>query len=221
MSFLGNFNKNMVQIAAHDPRFQISPPSPAYPEKESGVCLIVGTHPSALDDAEAALLKYPSAKVCGVNEAPALIPCDHLATCHPDKLVRFIELHDRTWDGRYRIPTLHIQNLWDKDLTPIGCFNWRHNFGGGSAIFAAVCMIGLGFDLVILCGCPIDGGGGYAMQTHPGTLEDPRLGDMSPEHSMIKAWHSSIDAMIETAPHIAGKIRSMSGHTKERFGGIA
>lgn len=220
MSMLQNFNKNRVHIAAHDRRFEILPPSPRYPEKERGVCLIVGTHPSAHDDVDAALRKYPSAKICGVNEAAALLPCDHLATCHPDKLIKFLEIHDRTWEGRYRIPTLHIQNVWAKDLTPIGCFNWQHNFGGGSGIFAAICMIGLGFDLVILCGCPIDGGGGYAMPTHASTPEDPRLGDMTAAHSMVQAWHNSIDAMIEHAPQVAGKIRSMGGHTKERFGGI-
>lgn len=221
MSFLGNFNKNMVQIAAHDPAFTLLPPSPLYPKQESGVCLVVGTHPNAQAEVDAALRKYPSAKLCGVNEAPALIPCDHLATCHAEKLVSFLEIHDATWEDHYPIPVLHVQNVWQKDLTPLACHNWQHNFGAGSAIFAAACMIGIGFDLVILCGCPIDGGGGYAMRTHEGTLEDPRLGSMSPAHSMVKAWHQSIDAMIEKAPNIAGKIRSMSGYTQQIFGGIA
>lgn len=222
MNMLTRFNKNMVQIAAHNARYPAPKSSPRYPKKERGVCLVVGTHPCVSIDVDAALMKYPTAKICAVNEATALLPAAHLATCHGEKAEQFLQAHDEVWDDdRYPVPTLHIRDTGEAAAVKIPAFRWDINYGGGSAIFAAGVMVDIGFDLVILCGCPIDGGGGYALKTNAGTPHDPRLGFMHGGHSMVEAWQHSIRSLKENNPDIAGKIRSMSGFTRETFGGIA
>lgn len=220
MGMLENFNKKQNHIAAHDPSFLIKTASPPYPKKESGVCLIIGTHPCVTADIDAALLAYPDAKLCAVNDASKIVPCDHIATCHPEKIEQFLKAHFDAWDENYTDPDLHVRDINEARNVILPVYKWAHNYGGGSAIFAAVTMIAIGFERVILCGCPIDGGGGYAIPTHEGTPDDPRLGNMSPDHSMVSAWHFSMRAMIDRAPEISSKIRSMSGFTKQLFGGI-
>ena len=221
MAMLGLFNKNCVNVAAHDPKFPAPISSPRYPKQERGVCIIVGTHPCVNADVDAALAKYPNASICAVNEATALVPADHVATCHGEKIAHFLQMHEDVWDDvAYPLPVVHIRNAPEADGIRAPLYRWDMNYGGGSAIFAAGVMVEIGFDLVVLAGCPIDGGGGYALKTNAGTPHDPRLGFMHDGHTMVEAWQHSIRSLKENAPAVADKIRSMSGFTKEVFGGI-
>ena len=91
----------------------------------------------------------------------------------------------------------------------------------GSAPFAAAAMVMLGYDIVIFCGCPMTGGGGYAFEdTHKSTRDDPRIGFENEQHRMIKAWHRCMRLFKEQFPDMAARIRSMSGVTQEIFGGL-
>lgn len=204
---LANFGAN-VFIA---PALELNvTPCPA----ESGVCLIVGTAPCWREDYTAALAAYPDADVCLINEASRLgIPAKHFATCHPEKLDYFLEP-----DSGYLI---HVKDNEHGVNRP----HVRHNVttGASSAMFAAVVMASIGYELVILCGCPMNGGGGYSPDigvTHESTRDDPRVGFIGDKHPLIRLWHNCIAEMRESYPQICGKIRSMSGHTKEAFGGI-
>jgi hypothetical protein len=166
---------------------------------------------------------FQGAKVCAVNEATGLVKADHIATCHAEKLERFIGLHTATWGmtgDRHAPPTIHIRDM-DVQKTDRPHYAWRHNFGGGSAIFAAAALIAIGFETVIFCGCPMDGGGGYALRTHEATPDDQRVGYLNADSTMIQAWHLSMEALASGAPAIASRIRSMSGRTSEIFGGIS
>lgn len=188
---------------------------------ESGACIILGTHPCWEEDLAGALSKYPDAKICGVNEAPKLMKCDHLATCHGDKIDKFVKLHEERYPDSPR-PMIHLRdNMTCKQSEHIDHIKWPVRTMAGSGPFAAAAMVMMGYDPVIMCGCPMDGGGGYAFDdTHKSTRYDPRIGYESGEHNMIRSWHRCMKLFKEQFPDMAANIRSMSGVTKEIFGGM-
>jgi hypothetical protein len=185
---------------------------PFHAKNASGVCLVVGTHPCADKDIEAAARIYPGADVCAINDAIDLVPAKYLATAHPEKLDQFLQNVD------YPVE-IHTRGKMKRPLAREGEYVWTLNTGGGSALFAAAIMTAIGYDLVILCGCPMDGGGGYAVKKHESTIDDPRFGDLSPQHTLVQGWHGHLKRFKEQNK-AAEKIRSMSGKTKEIFGGI-
>lgn len=196
-------------------------PVPAYPRQESGVCLIIGTAPCWIEDVADALRKYPKADLCGVNEAFKLITCKHFATCHTERLQQWID--EMATQGP--LPSIHMGGEAGRsDLMP-DVFHWPDSrLGGTSAIFAAAAMLGIGYDMVILCGCPMNGGGGYATEiaenTHRSTYNDPRIGAMLPNHPALRQWQATLRGMHENLPDVAARIRSMSGFSKDIFGGV-
>jgi hypothetical protein len=214
------FNAGFNAIDIPPDALEFGDPDPPA-EKRAGACLIVGTHPCWSDDVDAALAQYPDAAICGVNEAGRLLPCEHLATCHGDKIESFVAMHKKTWP-QYDVPLLHFR---DNDIKPDQIKYHHHVWPvrtmAGSAPFAAAAMVMLGYEIVIFCGCPMTGGGGYAFEdTHKTTRNDPRIGFENEQHRMVKSWHRCMRLFQEQFPEMAGRIRSMSGTTQLIFGGL-
>ena len=193
--------------------------SPPYPEKHSGVCLIVGTHPCWEQDVEAARRIAPNADVCAVNEAVKLIKADHVATSHEGRIQLFASQHLARWGSNHQHPEFHFRSPQFKELRK-DAFAWDVTVGAGSAPFAAAVMTLIGYDMAIFCGCPMDGGGGYAMtETHKSTLDDPRFGLIDKNHLLVQSWKVALRNMPERIPTLTKKWRSMSGYTQQIFGG--
>lgn len=222
MGLLENFNTKHNYI--------ITPPAPievgsCRPEakKQKGVCVIIGTHPDWREDLEAVLAVHPKVDVCGINEAVRLIKCKHLVTAHRDKISDFIELHKKYHKGKY-LPLIHLQDIPvrdDSDRPKAKHHLWKIKTMAGSAPFAAAAMVLLGYEEVIMCGCPMTGGGGYAFEdTHKGDRFDPRIGYVNGDHNMLKSWHIAMVKFKKQFPKVANKISSMSGKTGEIFGGL-
>lgn len=211
------FNGGRVWIAPETTEIKATS-KPAHAKSASGVCLVVGSAPCVHRDVEEALLAYPDAKICAVNDAAGLVMADYLATCHGEKIEQFIGAHEKS-NNDMALPEIHVKDAHEV-TTERPCFRWTISIGAGSAPFAAAVMALIGFDLVILCGCPMDGGGGYAMPTHKSTPEDPRFGELDPSHSMVTTWKNQLEHMQEQHPELCSKIRSMSGHTQQVFGSI-
>ena len=221
MDFFTSFNKQPVFIAPETIEVEhIS--KPAYPKKVTGVCLVVGTAPCVHEDVEEALLAYPDATICAVNEAGALLPADYLVTCHGDKIEQFLELQENAFGifgDDNPMPELHMKDI-SEATTERPAYRWQISIGAGSAPFAAAIMALIGYELVIFCGCPMDGGGGYAMETHKGTDIDPRFGDLDQSHQLVRTWKDQLYHMKQDHPDLCDRFRSMSGFTKHIFGGI-
>lgn len=195
--------------------------SPKYPRQERGICFVIGTHPCWHDDYVEALttLGVDDYAVCAVNDAVELILADHIATCHGEKIEQFIEKHAHRWPDE-PLPTIHLRDV-ETAKTERSAYRWPVKMGASSAIFAAAVMVMIGYEKVILCGCPLAGGGGYANKTtHASTPDDPRIGFISPDSLMLQAWHDAMYHAKDDVPEITEKIRSMSGKTKQIFGGI-
>lgn len=170
------------------------------------VCLVIGSHPCWEDDYKAASVKYPNHKICAVNHATELVYADYLATSHGDQVWSFLK------DSKN--PTPHVIAM-DNDIAGDVEHKITTYSHGGSGPFAASAMIHIGFDLAVLCGCPINGSGGYATKRiNTGFMWD------RPEAPRIREWHRGMRSFKEKHPEYANKIRSMSGATKEIFGGI-
>ena len=156
---------------------------------------------------DAALKLYPDAAICAVNYATELVRCDYLATVHGNLVIHFLDAY------QYENDPIVIQQ--DNDISGAIGKKLHIPTHGGSAPFAAAAMVMEGFDLVIMCGCPITGEGGYAQ-----TRYETNLSWNNPNANRIKRWSSGMKDYKQNFPEIAGKIRSMSGNTKEIFGGI-
>jgi len=227
MTFLGplsNFNTKLAPNMWARPsnlEFELGSATPEYLKHERGVCLVIGTHPCWYDDfCNAVEIVGPDYAICAVNDAVELLRADHIATCHGEKIEQFIAKHEARWPGD-PFPIVHIRDT-EQAKTDRPCYRWKVRTWAGSAPFAAAVMVAAGYEQVILCGCPMDGGGGYAnLDTHTSTPEDPRIGVLSKQHGLVMAWHDAMRQMVEKIPHITDKIRSMSGATKHIFGGIS
>ncbi|MGB0817413.1 MAG: hypothetical protein ACPGQQ_00810 [Candidatus Puniceispirillaceae bacterium] len=217
MDFFNGFNASQNYLDVPPEALEFGDPTPPA-EKRSGACLVIGTHPCWADDVSKALEQYPDADLCGVNEAGRLTELDHLATCHGEKIDQFMA----HCEGQINLPLVHFRdNDVKPDSLPYAHHSWPVRTMAGSAPFAAAAMVMLGYDIVIFCGCPMDGGGGYAFKdTHKSTRDDPRIGFEDGKHRMIKSWHRCMRLFKEKYPEQAARIRSMSGVTQEIFGGL-
>lgn len=218
MDMLSRFNNSGIHLQPDRIEFEVGGVTPPYPFQHSGTCIVLGTHPCWQDDIHEFMDKRPhddGFHICGVNEAGKLMPLHHLATCHSEKADHFMSML-----GHQIPPKLHVRKLCRPIAVQHPSFMWDLKLSAGSANFAAMVMASIGYDLVVMAGCPMDGGGGYAFkETHRSTPEDPRIGGMKADHACIQTWHRAMKKMKEELP-IVGKIRSMSGATKRIFGGI-
>jgi len=185
--------------------------NPKHPKEKTGVVLVVGTHPCVHDDIEAAANKFPGADICAVNDATDLICADCVATVHPEKLDQFLEKQE--WLD------IHTREKMKRPDPRENEYVWNIKTGGGSGLFAVGVMLALGYEKVIMCGCPMDGGGGYATKKHDGSVEDPRIGELSSNAELVRGYHSHLKRFRDQCPD-ANRVRSMSGFTKKIFGGI-
>lgn len=215
MDLLSAFNANPHFIPK--PGSSLAVAGSDYPHQHSGIAIVVGTHPCWSDDYKEAAKKYPQHDIIAVNEAVRLVKAKHLVTAHNENLQLFIDAHKEKWGCLPDHVHVSDSNTSNNDIHK---HVWPASVSGGSAILAAAIAIRIGYERVILSGCPLSGGGGYPFPTHKGHIYDPRVGDIKSNHSLIKCWHNQMVQMKEDRPDIAGKIRSMSGFTKELFGGI-
>lgn len=155
------------------------------------------------DDIERARGVYPDAPVIAVNGAARLIPANFLVSMHP---VRFTGRGFR-WIARQQKFgtdfTVHAP-LYEPDM-PWVDYWWPDARGGGGSAWAARKVAWLmGFDPVVLCGCPLIAGPYidhrlYGMMTRENVVDDLCNGILAePE------WHEGVT--------------SMSGWTRELFG---
>lgn len=211
MSLLGQFNtgRNYLSQPIFAPTCNLDSVPPQI-KVGGGTCFVIGCHPCWQDDVRGAAKKYPNAKICLVNYAVELLPGDYIATVHGDQLPEYSKLYKGFW------PDAKEPVLIQRDMEPSSDIGHRIDARthAASGSFAAAAMAMIGFDLAIMCGSPIDGTGGYAQSTYfENDWHDGKC-------NRIRAWHEGMRKFKEQFPEIAAKMRSMSGATKEIFGGL-
>lgn len=188
---------------------------PVYPQQESGTLLIVGPSPVVYRDIENIWQHRPGAKIAGVNEGALAAESDFLMTLHPEGLNKLLERPNNIKDGctihsilnadRYNQPGAELVNYW-----------WSGETGATSTGAAIDIGLQLGFEEIILCGCPMTGADGYFCSTKESTIEDPRFGYSKHGSKLITDYQKAIKKMALNERMT--NVFSMSGYTAKVFG---
>lgn len=168
-----------------------------------GPALVIGGADSVWDDVESAL---------SIGEFFAVIACNDIGAAWPGELDAWVTLHPENMQGwierrsaRGYPPAKMIVYHEDKDGSPkpdlVTPYNWhRSHKSASSGVFAAKVAIELGHDRNVLCGVPLT----------------PR-----PHFDTRGDWLAAMDfhdGLIAAEPYLRGKVRSMSGKTREILG---
>jgi hypothetical protein len=198
-----------------------------------GTMLVVGSAPCLYDDVEKALRLRPFAALMLVNGAcTAIENAEHVLAGHEEKAEFFARGRaERFPHGpKYRLHACahpHRREMYAK-MYPSVTDWWPHEVGAGATSASKAVKLGfmLGFDEVILCGCPMDQPGYFSGEAKvPQHISCQRIGDHGIAHGLgipvqetriIKAYRSRFKQLAET--EFKGKVFSMSGFTREQLG---
>lgn len=194
--------------------------------------LVVGSAPCLYDDIAQALKLRPFAALMLVNGAcTAIENAEHVLAGHEEKAEFFAR------ERRERFPNappwrLHASShphrmACAKQLFP-SVTDWHpHEVGVGATSASKAAKLGfiLGFDEVILCGCPLDQPGYFAGEAKvPQHVACERIGDHGlsrigipvQETRIVKGYRDKLAILAQT--EFKGRVFSMSGFTKQCLG---
>ncbi len=170
-------------------------------------CLVIGSANNWKEDVEAALDMAPFEHVILVKGIGTIWPgpADAWVTLHNEMIEGFV--HKRKEKGYPDVPRIFS---WDKP-PKIKCITDRTSIlfkgqvsSASSGIFAAkVASVDLGYNRVVLCGCP--------MESEFGRFD----------YDSRKPWqHASSFAkgFLQAVPAMLSRVRSMSGFTRKHLG---
>lgn len=174
--------------------------------------LICGSAPTLLEEFNLARARMPGALVAAVNESARVIHADILFTQHPERALWFrdrsrapgLEVHTAKPLQRAAQPGIDV--YWPDCITLAT--------SGGSAIAIALKM---GFQRIILCGMPMNGGDGYFRGASM-RADEPRFGMESPDSTYIQGYRNKLVEFTQKEPESLDIVRSMGGFTQELFG---
>lgn len=166
-------------------------------DKKGKIALVCGLAPCLMDDFAIARGKLPDAEIILVNYACWELEGDYLYSQHPDHF-------DRMKVGWLKpVPTISVRDGADIKFEDTG-------FCGATSGYSAarVAIDYMGYDWVIMCGCPID----------------PEMNGYYGKH--FKNWHYHTQSLSNYGRVLHkyakerdnSRIRSMSGLTKKLFG---
>lgn len=187
---------------------------PPYPHRHSGVVLVCGSAACLLDDLAAAKrLGYGETFRIAVNGAAAYVKADALFSQHALLLEKWAR-EQRKFHDDFEVHTAGIRHRKTKlGIEPASMpwidYRWQGVSSNASSGWGARRLAhAMGFDMVILCGVPLDHGPyvngwtGHAWRKERGAVDHYRR-----ELGADIDWH--------------GGCRSMSGWTRELLGGPA
>lgn len=197
------------------------------------VLLIVGSAPCALADLAEAKAHYPEHEVMLVNGACTLVEkAEHMLAGHTTKAKEFKWARQAAFPNaplpkihaNWAMPSRHRrvedqQRALRRDFPEVDVW-WQGDVSSGATSAGKAALIGLrlGFDIIILCGCPMDGSG-----YHPGeakvTVERgmQRVGDPKmQQRATVKRYRDRMATLARG--DFAGIVFSMSGYTRQVLG---
>jgi hypothetical protein len=160
---------------------------------------VAGSAACLHDDLAGAWKNYPEAPVIAVNGAAKEVAAFALYSIHIDRFEshRWVHHQKRKFDTTF---STHSRNLGADYL-------WSIRGGGGSAWDARKVAALIGFDLVILCGCPMEPGPYVGNHNIGGYMHvDTIVNDLRRGIESDTGWHKGV--------------YSMSGWTREVLGDL-
>lgn len=174
---------------------------PPYRVGHSGTVLVCGNAFCLSDDLERSRSFFPDAPIIAVNGASREVEAFALFSQHPERFVKFGHEWIRRQRKFHNDFTIHASGKGE--LTYIDYW-WSIKPGGGSAWGARKMARYMGFNTVILCGCPLEIGN--YISDKPGLLMT--------RQDVIDGLRSSIERDVEWH----NGVYSMSGWTRELLG---
>jgi hypothetical protein len=188
--------------------------------------LVVGSAPCLFDDVAEALQAHPDSPIMTINEAcGALRHVDHMLAGHTVKAEAFVEYRREKFPDA---PPCRVHASWHrlneapKQDYPSVTDWWDGSVSTGASSAGKAIRIGflLGYERIILCGCPMNGGG-YFNQSETARFEKAflrygkckRIGDdREQNYRGIVRYRDKFAALAET--EWKGRVFSMSGWTR-------
>lgn len=182
--------------------------------KYAGRVLICGSAPCILMDYAAAKAHWPDAAVIALNDAAQIVWAEFICSIHNEKLEEFKR-------KSLNKAALTISGGRLREGATLDCWFSQCNSGGTSAGSAIRIAKKMGFNEILLCGCPMTGGDGYFNQAYkePNKLLPARIGMHKPSDKAVVKHQAHLKQ--EAAQDDYSMVRSMSGYTKDLFGGPA
>ncbi len=189
--------------------------------------LVVGSAPGLYADMAAAQALCDDFEVLLVNGAGAAVEAaQHLLAGHTDKAEEFVKARDTAFPlaAEYRVhATYDARRNREPPKGYPSVTDWwpqgRFSSGATSAGKAARIGLAMGFDRVILCGCPMDGSGYFPGESNgiPQLRACQRIGDPAKQTaSTIRRYKTRMAELA--AGEFKGLVFSMSGFTREVLG---
>jgi len=186
------------------------------------VLLAVGSAPCLFDDVQAALELYPDASLMLINGAcTAFRHAEHVLSGHTNKSRLFKEERAKAFPDHppYRMhATLSYpaQRQENPDITDW----WGQDkvTGATSAGKAARIGLALGYDRVILCGCPLDADAGYWNGEAKVPHDCERFDTPNNPRRVITRYRDKMAVLAKQEP-FKSQVFSMSGYSRSVLGG--
>lgn len=189
-----------------------------YMEQHSGSAIVLGSAPCVRTDFDQASELLPDASIFAVNEATRIAKPDFLCSFHYEKMDFFNRYAVDFWGavGWSTHAAVVTERGCHPDKVPAVDYWWPELWKPArtSAWFAAEIARLMGFERILLCGCPMNGGDGYYNDT---AKSSERFGVIKPNGSYVVSVRDSIRLVAEEG--LMPEVRSMSGYTRELFGG--
>jgi hypothetical protein len=194
------------------------------------ILLVVGSAPCLFQDVAAAKRLYPEAHTMTVNDSCGALPdIQHMLAGHTVKAEAFVAYRKEKFPDK-PMPQVHanwarLEEAPKKDYPSVTMWHGGEVSSGASSAGKAI-RIGfkLGYDRIILCGCPMNGGG-YFNPSEEDRLQKPfqrygkcrRIGhDKEQSHRSIVGYRKKFAELAKT--EWAGRVFSMSGWTRKILG---
>ena len=176
--------------------------NPPYRVEHSGTVLVCGNAFCLSDDLERSHSFFPDIPIIAVNGASREVKAFALFSQHPERFVQFGHEWIRRQRKFHSDFTVHAPGNGE-----LACIDywWSIKRGGGSAWGARKMAHYMGFDTVILCGCPLEIGNYVNHQpgelmTHQSVIDDLRLGI---ERDV--EWHNGVYSMSGWTGELLGR----------------
>lgn len=164
-------------------------------------CIVAGNAWCLPDDLDAALRLYPKAPIIAVNGAAREVNAIGVYSKHPERFITQRWLHHQR--RKFGETTVHGSRITEH---PHVEYWWPDAWGGGGSAWDARKIAHfMGFDPVILCGCPLMTGpyvGNHGLGGR--MMETDIVSDLAEQLARDKDWHEGAYSMSGVTKEILG-----------------
>lgn len=189
---------------------------PTYPHEHSGPVIVLGSADCALTDLHRVRSHFTNTPIIGVNDASKIHLLDHLFSLHCEGLEDWKNEQLQRFGFRPIIHTAERRRAGEERSDyPDVDYWWAGAHTGGTSAWSAVRTAKMmGFERVVLCGCPLTPTG-YC--TEPRRSQQTRsVGEVREDHPMLRGYRRRIEEYVAAGEGVG--VFSMSGWTRELLG---